>query len=85
MVSFWPIAYLLPLFFHSHTTSVSVLKDGTKMTHSYGYGTDYGLTLFLLGALVMILFQLVVEMEYAKKVEGEPVGSHNFEGCAPSV
>ncbi len=85
LVSFWPILYLLPLLIHNHRISTILLQDGTTVTHSYGYGTEYGRTLFLLGALVIILFQLVAEMEFTKKNKGEPVGSHNSGGCAPSV
>ena len=63
LFSVWPIACLLPLLFHSHRTIVTKLEDGTILTRSSGYGTDLGTGIFLLGALAIVLFQVVAELE----------------------
>ncbi len=65
LVGWHPIPFLLPLLFHSGKTETSRLEDGTLLTHTYGYGTDHGWVLFLLGSIVFVLFQYLARMPRA--------------------
>lgn len=75
LISLKPVLLLLPLLAHFHTTSAERLMDGTVVHRSYGYGTDVGWVLFLLGTALIILFQIVVRLERAKlreEMQGAP-------------
>ncbi len=77
LIDLKPIIFLTPLLFHSRKTVSTILEDGTELSHSYGYGTDFGWLLFVLGSLVFVLFQIVMKLEQFKESASDPITMSN--------
>ena len=58
-----PLLLLLPLFIGITHNSLGIAADGSEIYTVFEYGGNLSIALFLLGAVAIMLFQLLVRLE----------------------